>query len=347
MRHRIVITGGAGFLGTTIADRLAARGEDVLLLDMLGRSGAAENRDWLMARHPARIGLLEADIRDPVAVNEALRVASAVLHLAGQVAVTTSLAEPAHDFSVNAQGTFNLLEAFRLSGRLVPFLFASTGKVYGSLEQAGGFVQAGNRMVPIDARLLNGVNELQPLDFLTPHGCSKGAADQYVHDYGRVFGMPTAVLRMSCIYGPHQFGTEDQGWISHFLARARAGRAITVYGDGMQVRDVLHADDAADAWLAVLDGIREVQGRVFNLGGGPENSISLNEALALIGDMFGRMPEVRFGPMRPGDQPWYVSDCRALMQATGWRARIGIASGLANLKSWLDARVLPAPTPHA
>lgn len=251
--------------------------------------------------------------------------------------MTASLADPAHDFSVNALGTFQLLDAFRMSGRKVPFIYASTSKVYGELQQAGGFVASGNRMVPIAERLAAGVTESQPLDFHSPHGCSKGAADQYVRDYARVFGMPTVVLRMSCVYGPHQFGTEDQGWISHFLTRVRAGKPITIYGDGLQVRDALYAEDAADAWLAVLAKIGSVSGAIFNLGGGPDNSVSLNEALALMAEITGREAVLRQGPVRPGDQPWYVSDTSALRQATGWRARTRVAAGIMLLNDWLNA----------
>jgi CDP-paratose 2-epimerase len=216
-------------------------------------------------------------------------------------------------------------------------LFASTNKVYGRLLGDGDIARDGERYAPRDAALAYGVDETWPLDLYSPYGCSKGAADQYVRDYARVFGLRTAVLRMSCIYGPRQYGTEDQGWIAHFLIQALRGKPITVYGDGYQVRDALHVSDAVSAWLRVLDNIDAVRGRVFNLGGGPANAISLRELLALIADMHGKI-EVVFDGWRPGDQPWYVSNVRALGQAIGWRARTGLHEGLASLDEWLTPR---------
>ena len=322
MSAPVLITGGSGFIGCNLADALAKRGERVIVLDSLARGGAQENARWLTTRHGGRIDIVVADIRDAEEVRAAVGRASAVLHLAAQVAVTTSLAAPAEDFDVNARGTLNVLEAVRLTNRRAPVLFASTNKVYGRLLPDASIGRNGQRYRPFDTALANGVSEKAALDLYSPYGCSKGAADQYVHDYARVFGLRTAVLRMSCIYGPRQFGTEDQGWMAHFLRQAIRGEPVTIYGDGLQVRDALHVSDAVAAWLGLLDHIDAVDGRIFNLGGGPGNSLSLLDLLDLIAELRGEVPDVRFDSWRPGDQPWYVSDIRALAAAIGWRPRM-------------------------
>jgi CDP-paratose 2-epimerase len=257
--------------------------------------------------------------------------------LAGQVAVTSSLEDPIDDFEINARGTLNVLEAVRQHNPDAPVLFASTNKVYGRLHVADAIRRQGVRYAPADMRFAGGVAEDAPLDLYSPYGCSKGAADQYVRDYARVFDLRTVVLRMSCIYGPRQFGTEDQGWIAHFLLQAIRGRPITIYGDGLQVRDALHVSDAVAAWLRALDRIDNISGRVFNVGGGPENSLSLLELLHLIGDLRGDTPEARFDTWRPGDQPWYVSNISMISAALGWRPQIGLRDGLRTLEQWLES----------
>src|SRR5436190_6498801 len=324
----ILITGGSGFIGCNLADALAARGDRILLFDNFSRPGADEHARWLKDRHGDRIEIEDADIRHAERVQAAVRRASAVLHLAAQVAVTTSLADPIEDFEINARGTLNVLEAVRAQNREAPVLFASTNKVYGRLLPDGSVVRSSNRYVPIDGRLSQGVREDAPLDFHSPYGCSKGAADQYVRDYARVFGLRTAVLRMSCIYGPRQFGTEDQGWIAHFLLQALQGNPIMIYGDGLQVRDALHVADAADAWLAALDHIALVRGRTFNLGGGPSNSVSLRELIGLLKELTGNDIACSFADWRPGDQPWYVTDTRALSTALRWEPKTSLRDGL-------------------
>jgi CDP-paratose 2-epimerase len=271
-----------------------------------------------------------------------VRGARAVLHLAAQVAVTGSLQDPADDFEINARGTLNVLEAIRIHNHSAPMIFASTNKVYGRLVQDTDIKQIGRRHVPADLRLAAGVGEDAPLDFYSPYGCSKGAADQYVRDYARVYGMNTAVLRMSCIYGPRQFGTEDQGWLAHFMLRSILGEPLTIYGDGLQVRDALHVSDAAAAWIAVLENIATVRGRVFNLGGGPENAISLLELIDQIALMRGAAPSLSFDGWRPGDQPWYVSRFEALSSAVGWRPQVPLREGLQSLLEWLEGRFGPA-----
>jgi CDP-paratose 2-epimerase len=334
----ILVTGGSGFIGCHLADALATRGDRVLVFDNLGRPGAKEHARWLKECHGDRIAIAIGDIRDAASVESVVSDASAVLHLAGQVAVTTSLSEPRDDFDINAYGTLNVLEAVRARNPRAPILFASTNKVYGRLLRDGAVAQNGVRYAPTDARLSQGIGEDAALDFHSPYGCSKGAADQYVRDYARVFGLRTAVLRMSCIYGPRQFGTEDQGWIAHFLRQAVQGKPIVIYGDGLQVRDALHVSDAVAAWLAALDRIDAIGGGVFNLGGGPGQTVSLIELLDLIGELRGTMPRVRFADWRPGDQPWYVSDIRAVSRALGWQPRVDLRAGLRTLDDWLDRR---------
>jgi CDP-paratose 2-epimerase len=335
----VLITGGAGFLGANIADQLAGDGQPVLVYDSLERPGVERNLAWLKERHGERIAVAVADIRDADALDQMVRDVSAVFHLAAQVAVTTSLADPVVDFEVNARGTLNLLEALRRRADPPPLLFASTNKVYGKLHGAENLRRDDTRWQPTDGLAAHGCGENTPLDFYSPYGCSKGVADQYVLDYARVFGLPTLVLRMSCLYGPRQFGTEDQGWIAHFLIRALNGDPLTVFGDGRQVRDALFVDDAVAAWLAAWRGIDQLSGRAFNLGGGPENTLSLLELLERIPALTGRRPEVSYAPARPGDQLWYVSDTRALSEATDWRPRTGLEQGLERLVAWLAVHV--------
>jgi CDP-paratose 2-epimerase len=337
--HRpILVTGGCGFIGCNLADRLANRGDRVIVLDNLTRAGVRENAQWLKSRHGERIDVVIADIREPIPVIDAVREAGAVIHLAAQVAVTDSVADPVTDFETNARGTLNVLEAIRLHNRSAPLLFASTNKVYGKLIDDTQIRRADQRYEPTSLILADGISENTPLDFFSPYGCSKGTADQYVRDYARVFGLQTVVMRMSCIYGPRQFGTEDQGWIAHFLLSALRGDRLTIYGDGCQVRDALHVSDAADAWLAVLDHIALVRGRVFNLGGGPSNSISLRELIGLLEQMTKRKIAYSFADWRPGDQPWYVTDTRALSTALRWQPKIPLCEGLNSLHEWLASR---------
>lgn len=333
--RRILITGGAGFIGSNLADSLLSAGEHVAILDNLSRPGVEQNLAWLKQRHGGRLSAHIQDIRDRPALEPVVAEATAIFHLAAQTAVTTSLAGPIEDFDINARGTLNILEAARKAGD-VPVVFASTNKVYGALANLETTMTAGCHL-PLDAVLrLRGIGEAQPLDFSTPYGCSKGVADQYVLDYAKSYGMRTAVLRMSCIYGPHQFGNEDQGWIAHFLIRALAGMPITLYGDGLQVRDVLHVSDAVAAYRAVLADIDRLKGRAFNLGGGPANATSLQKVLAAIGDIVGHPPEICHAEPRTGDQLYFVADTSRLHEATGWRPVTFWRHGIAALADWLD-----------
>lgn len=344
----ILVTGGAGFIGSNLADRLLARGCRVRILDSLQRPGVERNLQWLTARHGDRVEPVIADLRDPGAIARSVRGVDAAFHFAAQVAVTTSLADPAADFAINLGGTFALLEALRRERANAPLIFASTNKVYGDLGELD-FHRAEAGHVPVDAALARyGVAESRPLDFHTPYGCSKGAADQYVLDYARSYAMPAAVLRMSCIYGERQMGTEDQGWVAHFLIRAFAGEPITLFGDGHQVRDICDVDDTCAAYIAALERIDTIAGRAFNWGGGPDNAVSLLTLVAEIRRIIGTAPQVTFADWRAGDQRWFVADTRAADRALGLAPRKPWRTGIADLAAWLSAnRVRENPAPAA
>ena len=335
MTAPILITGGAGFIGSNLADRLASEGHRVRIYDALSRPGTERNLAWLQSSHGERVEFIHADIRDEAKLTEAAADVQAVFHLAAQVAVTTSMADPRDDFSTNITGTLNLLEALRRRGDGTPMIFASTNKVYGDLADLD-FALKEEAYVPTDAAIAaHGIGEARPLDFHTPNGCSKGAADQYVLDYARSFGVPTAVLRMSCIYGRRQMGTEDQGWVAHFLIRALEGKPITLYGDGHQVRDILDVSDAVDAYVRAWQRIDTVKGRAFNLGGGPANAISLRQLLAYIGELTGRDVDLGLSDWRAGDQRYFVADTRAAEQALGLGRKVDWRDGVAELARWL------------
>lgn len=331
----VVITGGAGFIGANLADRLLQSGRDVLIFDNLSRAGVEKNLEWLRERHGSLLQVAVGDVRDELAVGEVVSKASAVFHFAAQVAVTTSLTRPIDDFETNARGTLNVLEAVRRQSTPPPLLFTSTNKVYGGLPDVT-LVNVGARHTPASQAIAeHGIPEERPLDFHSPYGCSKGAADQYVLDYARTYGIPATVFRMSCIYGPRQFGTEDQGWVAHFLLRAAAGAPLTLYGDGMQVRDILFVDDLVDAFLAAHRHIDRTAGKAFNIGGGAANTTSLLELVDLIGELCGARPHVSFSAWRPGDQRYYVSDIRAFGEAVGWVPRVGVREGVERLYRWV------------
>ncbi|RXZ65425.1 SDR family NAD(P)-dependent oxidoreductase [Pelagerythrobacter rhizovicinus] len=331
----ILVTGGAGFIGCNLADRLAERGYRVRILDSLARPGVETNLQWLTERHGERIEPVTSDLRDEETASRAAREVHGAFHFAAQVAVTTSLDDPRADFDANLRGTFNLLEALRTTDGGVPLIFASTNKVYGNLPDLQ-FGPGTNGYEPADAQLAQfGLDETRPLDFHTPYGCSKGAADQYVLDYSRSFGMRTAVIRMSCIYGERQLGTEDQGWVAHFLISAMEGRPITLFGDGWQVRDVCTVDDTCDMYLAALDRIDAISGRAFNWGGGPTNAVSLRAVLDEIGVILDSKPHFEVEGWRAGDQRWFVADTRAIDTALQLPPRTDWRKGLRALSDWL------------
>jgi CDP-paratose 2-epimerase len=331
----VLITGGSGFIGTNLAHRLLSEGRPVLLFDSLARPGVEQNLRWLQDTHGKRVDIMIADVRDANAVRRAVQQAAQVFHFAAQVAVTTSLTDPIDDFEVNAQGTLNVLEALRTQAAPPPLVFTSTNKVYGALDDVG-LRRRNQRYEPTDPSLRQtGISESRPLDFQSPYGCSKGTADQYVLDYARTYGIPAIVFRMSCIYGAHQFGTEDQGWVAHFLIRALEGRPITLYGDGRQVRDILAVDDLVDAFMLAQAHMPTESGQAFNVGGGPGNTVSLLELLDLIAELLGHKPAFELGAWRTGDQRYYVSDTGKFHRATGWTPRTTVQEGLERLHRWL------------
>jgi CDP-paratose 2-epimerase len=342
----VLITGGAGFIGCNIANALAEQGHEILVYDSLSRPGVERNLAWIEERHQGQITSIVADIRDEDELARAVREAKAVFHMAAQVAVTTSMVDPREDFEVNLKGTVNLLDALRLKGQGTPVIFASTNKVYGDLADID-FRFEGQRYVPQNRDVAEyGISESRPLDFHTPYGCSKGAADQYVLDYSRSFGIPAAVIRMSCIYGVRQMGTEDQGWVAHFLIQALQGRPITLYGDGCQVRDILDVSNAVEAYLSAWRNIDRISGRAFNLGGGPDNAVSLRELIGHIAGLIGREVDVGFEDWRAGDQRYFVADARAAQQALGLSPAVPWREGVARLAEWLrESRTAPAEAP--
>lgn len=330
----ILITGGAGFIGSNLADRLASEGEEILIYDALSRPGVEQNIAWLKERHGEKVTNVVGDVRDEDELVRASAGVKAVFHFAAQVAVTTSLVDPREDFEINVRGTINLLDAVRSRSEHVPVIFASTNKVYGDLSDIE-LDDLGHRVQPKALCARRGIDEARSLDFHTPYGCSKGAADQYVLDYARSFSLPALVFRMSCIYGQRQMGTEDQGWVAHFLIRALERQSITIYGDGRQVRDILDVSDAVNAYVCGLQNIERVSGRAFNLGGGPANAISLLELIDEMQLITGRDIEISFEDWRLGDQRWFVADTAAAQRALGLPERRGWREGVAALGAWL------------
>ncbi len=340
--RRILITGGAGFIGSNLAERLLLDPRaEITLFDDLSRSGVEHNLSWLRSLPAAsRLTLLRGDVRDADAVTEAARSATEIYHLAAQVAVTTSVDQPRTDFHTNALGTFNVLEAARRSGRKPFLLFTSTNKVYGSLSSVPVHPEGTHYAASLPD--FRGVSESEQLDFHSPYGCSKGAADQYVRDYARIFHLPTVVFRMSCIAGPRQFGNEDQGWVAHFLYSVLEGAPITVYGDGLQVRDVLHVADLLDAMTAARDHQKRTAGEIYNVGGGLQRATSVLEMLSAIERHTGRKPILHTSAVRPGDQPLYISDTSKLTADTGWQPTRSLAQTLDSIQAFFqnNGRVL-------
>lgn len=334
MKKNYLITGGAGFIGSNYVHQLVSRGESVTILDNFSRGGAPRNLEWLektFGRGSFR--LIRGDVRDASLVTEAARGSDVIVHLAGQVAVTTSVINPRDDFENNALGTFNVLEAARLSGRNPIVIYASTNKVYGAMEDVN-VIERETRWEY--ERLPFGAPETQPLDFHSPYGCSKGTGDQYVRDYHRIYGLPTVVFRQSCIYGPRQFGIEDQGWVAWFVIAAVMGRPITIYGDGKQIRDLLHVSDLLRAYDLAVEKIDTAAGQVYNLGGGPSNTLSIwTEFGPMLEELVGHSIPVARGDWRPGDQRVFVADIRKAARELGWTPQVGVEAGIRKLFEWV------------
>ena len=329
----VVIFGGAGFIGSNLAHKLLETTDArVQVFDNLSRSGVRNNLRALQetAGNSGRLQITIGDVRDAAMVERIIRPATEIYHCAAQVAVTTSVADPRLDFDINLQGTINILEAARKHGQRPLMLFTSTNKVYGEMashpvcRQATRYAYQG----------IQGISESEPLDFHSPYGCSKGAADQYVRDYSRIYGIPTVVFRMSCIAGARQFGNEDQGWVAHFLYSALKGLPLTIYGDGRQVRDVLCVNDLLSAFDLVRENLPVTAGQVYNVGGGPSNTVSLLELMKMIEEVIGTRVEYECADRRPGDQFIYVTDCSKFRHDTGWEPRMSVRQTLQSIHDW-------------
>ncbi len=332
----ILVTGGAGFVGCHLVHDLLGDNRKVTVLDSLSRRGSERNLEWLQRQHPdGDLRFVKGDVRDPQAVKSAAEEVDAIYHLAGQVAVTSSVQDPRLDFEINALGTLNVLEAARQSPCQPVVMFTSTNKVYGGMEDVA-LVEKDTSYEYRD--LPDGIPESRPLDFHSPYGCSKGAADQYVRDYARIYGLRTVVFRMSCIYGPRQFGNEDQGWLAHFIISAGTGAPITIYGDGKQVRDVLFVEDLVRALRGAVDKISVTAGKVYNIGGGPANTLSVwQEFGRLLAELSGEAVTVSYRDWRPGDQPCYVSDIRNVGRDLGWKPEVDKRAGIRRLWEWVSS----------
>jgi CDP-paratose 2-epimerase len=343
-----LIVGGAGFIGCNVAARLATMGHQVVVFDNLTRPGTERNLEWLYQQFPDRIEVLLADVRDRDAVQYAVQRAGRIFHFAAQVAVTTSLKQPLFDHEVNTLGTLNILEEARRQQHPPSIVFTSTNKVYGGLEDVE-LQTTPLGYAPVDATIRTcGIDESRPLKFCSPYGCSKGAAEQYVLDYARTFGLPATVLRMSCIYGPRQFGNEDQGWVAHFIHQVITGAPITFYGDGLQVRDVLYIDDLVEAMLAAINHLPAIAGEAFNMGGGPHNVLSLRGLTKQLAILHHSVPVVEMKDWRSSDQRYYVSDTSKFHQATGWRPSVGYQEGIRRLYEWMRQELtVPISDPHS
>lgn len=334
MTRTTLITGGAGFIGSNYAHRLLSRGEKVVILDNLSRHGTPNNLKWLQDSFKKdSFVFIQEDIRNSAALESTARSIDVIVHLAAQVAVTSSVTDPREDFDANALGTFNVLEAARKSGRQPIFIFASTNKVYGGMEDL--------KLRELDTRyefvdFPNGIDENRNLDFHSPYGCSKGCGDQYVRDYARIYQLPSVVFRQSCIYGQRQFGVEDQGWVAWFVIAAILNKTISIFGDGKQVRDLLFIEDVLDAYDLAVSRIDDVKGQVFNLGGGAANSISIwREFQPILERIMHKKINWKAFDWRPGDQKIYISDTTKFHKATGWKANIDVKRGIQLLAEWV------------
>ncbi len=347
MARNIVVTGGSGFIGSNLVIDLLRDGHHVTVFDSLSRKGSEHNLAWLQEQpHDGRLHFIHGDVRDFEAVQMALAHADVIYHLAAQVAVTSSVDDPRYDYEVNATGTLNVLEAARLNGRNPAVVFTSTNKVYGGIEDVAVAETETRYRFP---DLPEGISESQPTDFHSPYGCSKGAADQYVRDYSRIYRLPTVVFRMSCIYGPRQFGNEDQGWVAHFLISALMDRPISIYGNGKQVRDLLFVEDLVRAFRMAVERIDRTAGQVFNIGGGPKHTLSVwHEFGGLLARLKGKDIAVTFGDWRPGDQPCYVSDIRKANQYMEWTPLVDKETGIRRLWDWVSSneRLFMAAAPE-
>ncbi len=334
---RILITGGAGFIGSNAAAHFLRKGWDVTIYDNLSRRGAKKNLDWLRTLG-GKLTILKGDLRkqsDMTKLMPVVKKVDAILHLAAQVAVTTSVTNPREDFEINALGTFNVLELMRMSKSAAKLIYSSTNKVYGGMED----VQVVEQKTRYAYKNLPfGASEERQLDFHSPYGCSKGTADQYVHDYGRIYGLDTVVFRQSCIYGPRQFGVEDQGWVAWFIIATCLGKKLSIYGDGKQVRDLLYIDDLVAAYDMAISAGAKTKGGIYNIGGGAANTLSVwSEFGPLLSELFGKNLSIEYHDWRPGDQKIFIADIRKAKKAFGWQPKVSVRAGVTKLHAWVSA----------
>jgi CDP-paratose 2-epimerase len=330
-----LITGGAGFIGSNLAKRLSGKGKKVLIFDNLSRLGVDRNLRHLLQRHPSIQAEL-SDIRDIGALERSVAQAEEIFHFAAQVAVTSSIDEPFNDFDVNLRGTVMLLDMIRRKRKENPprLIFTSTNKVYGRLSNLPLRETKSRYEVTSPEVEQYGINENSKLEFCSPYGCSKGAADQYVLDFAKTYNLPMAVFRMSCIYGPYQQGSEDQGWIAHFIRQTLKDNPLMIYGSGKQVRDILYVEDLLDAFEIAMQRMELIKGRAFNIGGGPHQAVSLAEVINLIEVYTGKHPRLEFRAARLADQNFYVSDLRNFQRETGWMPKVSPQDGIERLTKW-------------
>lgn len=329
---KVLITGCCGFIGSHLAEHFLKVGSNVIGIDNLSRKGTDLNLKFLSEKK--NFEFYKEDIRDfekMAGIFKKRGPFDLIIHEAAQVAVTTSVINPRMDFEINALGTFNLLEATRLYSSDAFFEFASTNKVYGKMDDLNVVERNGRYDYET---LKSGVNEKCCLDFHSPYGCSKGVADQYVHDYSRIYGLKTVVLRQSCIYGTRQFGVEDQGWVAWFIIASIMNRPLTIYGDGKQCRDVLWIDDLVDTYVACYKNVDKVSGEIYNVGGGPKNVLSLIELVDYLKKAGIMTQDPALSDWRPGDQKIFVSDIKKICDAVHWKPKITPQEGVKKLASW-------------
>ena len=335
MSKKFLITGGAGFIGSNYARRRVLGGDDVTIFDNLSRHGAESNLKWIESEVGGRsFQFIKGDIRDFESLKGAVEGKQVIVHLAAQVAVTSSVTDPRFDFDVNAGGTFNVLEAARLQREKPLVMYASTNKAYGEIE--GAKILEGESRYTFENYPL-GISEKQLLDFHSPYGCSKGCGDQYVRDYARIYGISSVVFRQSCIYGKRQFGIEDQGWVAWFVIAAVLGKGLTIYGDGKQVRDLLYVDDLLDAYDLAVEKRKEMKGVIFNIGGGVDNSVAIwKEFGGILEKIHGKKIPIDLKDWRPGDQKVYITDHRKITNMLGWSPGISVKEGISILYNWVS-----------